>query len=186
MAISLQSSECSVCVCVCVCVCVRALHTSTNPHPHPPSPPLLSSHQPLHLAAIDVCVRSEGDVLIKSDARGIDLTSCRNDLLVFVKDRVFIWATADAPCAPRRHGNRYHCPNWAELSWGRGGGRGFTVRLCVKHTLINLVFYSNVGGAAVWETATSTGETAVWLLPVTHNCIDIKLWKSKCNIKKNT
>lgn len=38
-------------------------------------------------AAIDGVSELRGDVLINSDTLGIDLTSCCNDLLVFVKDR---------------------------------------------------------------------------------------------------
>lgn len=53
-------------------------HTHTSPSPHPL----------LHCApaAIDGVSELRGDVLINLDTMGIDLTSCCNDLLVFVKD----------------------------------------------------------------------------------------------------
>lgn len=49
-------------------------HTHTHTHPH------------CVRAAIDGVSELRGDVLINLDTLGIDLTSCCNDLLVFVKD----------------------------------------------------------------------------------------------------
>lgn len=95
MGISLQSSEYCACVCVGVCMCAwerpsKCARTHTHTHTNPPlpqtSPP--PPHPPLHCApaAIDGVSELRGDVLINLDTLGIDLTSCCNDLLVFVKD----------------------------------------------------------------------------------------------------
>lgn len=83
----------------CVYVCGRR-KLEYPPHPFPPQ---LQSHTNTHLlstidyhppnpsqhcapAAIDGVSELRGDVLINLDTLGIDLTSCCNDLLVFVKD----------------------------------------------------------------------------------------------------
>ncbi len=66
------------------------LHPPTHTHTHTNPPPQTSPspHPPLHCApaAIDRVSELRGDVLINLDTLGIDLTSCCNDLLVFVKD----------------------------------------------------------------------------------------------------
>lgn len=71
------------CVCLRRCVCERRKSTHTHTHFLLPSP-----HPPQHCApaAIDGVSEPKGDVLINLDTLGIDLTSCCNDLLVFVKD----------------------------------------------------------------------------------------------------
>ena len=99
MGISLQSSEYCACVCVGVCMCAwerppKCARTHTHTHTHTQIPPCHRHHPhhparpPLHCApaAIDGVSELRGDVLINLDTLGIDLTSCCNDLLVFVKD----------------------------------------------------------------------------------------------------
>lgn len=63
-------------------MCESKLHARTHTH----TADII--HPPLHCAptAIDRMSELKGDVLINVDTLGIDLTSCCNDLLVFVKD----------------------------------------------------------------------------------------------------
>lgn len=93
MGISLQSSEYCACVCVGVCMCTwKRDHAPPSPssmhaHTHKSSTTDIT-HPPPHRApaAIDRVSELREDVLINLDTLGIDLTSCCNDLLVFVKD----------------------------------------------------------------------------------------------------
>lgn len=98
-------------LCVCLRMCVDGkkgggvpalpssthIHTFSATHPTIPAPHCAP-------AAIDGVSELRGDVLINLDTLGIDLTSCCNDLLVFVKDHCL----SGLQLMPHRHGNYYH------------------------------------------------------------------------------